>query len=554
LGIFALIGLTSKAQGPVFPLDPDGIQPAQMQAASTHSEDPVLSALVAEIERSKAQLRMDQVAPPYFIEYRVTDQDEHVAEAAYGAIRMEIRGRRRQLHVVVRIGDYKQDSYFGGGTGVAQEMPLDDNPVVLRHQIWLATDRAYKAAAESLAAKSASLKQLTVEDPVEDFARAPVERHIASTARLDFDAARLRRLLESSSALYRDYGEIESLNAMARFSAVNRYLVNSEGTLSRAGESRYLLTIHGAAQAADGMQLVRSPYTLVATPQELPTSERFLVDAHAMLQLLKALTQAAVIEEEYQGPVLCVTDASNDLFAEVVARNILGNRPPLGRPGRTTGAWANNFRGRVLPEFLTVVDDPTASTHESRSLIGTYTLDDEGVRALPVTVIEKGRLVNYLLGRTPIRDFPVSNGRGRVNQRGQVVPLSSNLFVRSSVTFSRAELKDKMLNLCRERELPYGYLIESFGGIAAPRLIYRVYVKDGRQELVRGAALEQLDARTLRDELIAVGNDSYVSNRSESFRTSVICPSILFRELVIKPANQAKGRLPNYPAPPLTTK
>ena len=514
----------------------------------------MLSALVAEIERSKTQLRMDQVAPPYFIEYRVTDQDEHVSEAAYGAIRMEIRARRRQLHVVVRIGDYKQDSYFGGGTGVAQEMPLDDNPVVLRHQIWLATDRAYKAAAESLAAKSASLKQLTVEDPVEDFARAPVERHIASTARLDFDAARLRRLLESSSALYRDYGEIESLNAMARFSAVNRYLVNSEGTISRAGETKYLLTIQGTAQAADGMELVRSPYNLVATPQELPTSERFLADTRAMLQLLKALTQAPVIQEEYQGPVLCVTDASNDLFAEVVARNILGNRPVLGRPGRTTGAWANNFKGRVLPEFLTVVDDPTASMHEGRSLIGSYTLDDEGVRALPVTVIEKGRLINYLLGRMPIRDFPVSNGHGRVNQRGQVIPSSSNLFVRSTVTFSRDELKDKMLNLCRERELPYGYLIESFGGISAPRLIYRVYVKDGRQELVRGAALEQLDARTLRDELIAVGNDSYVSNRSETFRTSVICPSILFQELVIKPANQAKGRLPNYPPPPLTTR
>jgi TldD protein len=161
-------------------------------------------------------------------------------------------------------------------------------------------------------------------------------------------------------------------------------------------------------------------------------------------------------------------------------------------------------------------------------------------------VVERGKLVNFLMGRNPIRDFPASNGHGRMAGRS---PGYGNLFVKPSVSSSREELLKKMLDLCRERQLDYGYLIETFGGIASPRLIYRVYVQDGRRELVRGTAIDELNPRSLRNELIAAGNDQFVSNRPEAYR-SVICPSLLFRELVIKPANQPKVKLPEYPPPP----
>ena len=31
----------------------------------------------------------------------------------------------------------------------------------------------------------------------------------------------------------------------------------------------------------------------------------------------------------------------------------------LGQNARTIGDWANNYKSRVLPDFLSVVDDPT---------------------------------------------------------------------------------------------------------------------------------------------------------------------------------------------------
>ena len=132
------------------------------------SADPLLHAMGVELERSKASLKLENVAAPYYIEYRVLDLDEYDAEAAYGSLRNKVRTRLRFLRVAVRIGDYKQDSYRGGqGEGAISLIPFDDDLIAMRHQIWEATDRAYKAAAQELTAKQAQLKQYTApEQPV----------------------------------------------------------------------------------------------------------------------------------------------------------------------------------------------------------------------------------------------------------------------------------------------------------------------------------------------------------------------------------------------------
>ena len=140
-------------------------------AAPASSEDPVLQALLTELERSKSQLKMENVAAPYYIEYRINDIDQFDAEAVFGALRLAQRVRVRVLRVVVRVGDYKQDSYFGQGMGAVSLVSLDDDPVALRRQIWLLTDQAYKAAIEALTAKQATMKQFTVDKPIDDFAR-----------------------------------------------------------------------------------------------------------------------------------------------------------------------------------------------------------------------------------------------------------------------------------------------------------------------------------------------------------------------------------------------
>ncbi len=516
--------------------------------------DTLLEALLTELNRSKAQLKMDHVAAPYYIEYRVNDVDEYQAEAAFGAVRESQRVRYRVLRVVVRIGDYKQDSYYNQGMGETNILPLDNDPIALRHQIWLATDEAYKAAGAALTEKQAALKQFSTEtNPVDDFAKAPVVAAVEPTVTLQVDAAAWKKTLEDVTNLYRQYPDVQSVSASARFSAVNEYLVNSEGTVTRSGKKTYNITLNSSAQAADGMRLMRNPLWMVAKAEELPTRDALLADARKMLDTLVALRQAPIVEEEYRGPVLFAPDAANDIVASLVGTNVLGRKPQLGRPNRTIGAFATSFKTRVLPNFLTVVDDPTLPDFQGKSLVGTYGVDDDGVKAQPVTLVDDGTLVNYLVGRQPIRDFPSSNGHGRAGAGTYPAPNLGVLLIKSKEAQSPEELKKRVIQMITDQGKPYGYRVETLGPGNSPRLLYRVY-PDGHEELVRGAVFSELDVRALRSDLIAVGNDPQVSNRTGGIATTVISPSLLFDELEVKRADTSKDKLPDYPPPPLEKK
>jgi TldD protein len=519
-------------------------------AHAAASGDALLEALLTELDRSKAQLRMDQVDPPYYIEYRVNDIDDYSAEAAFGALRENQRVRYRVIRVVVRIGDYKQDSYYGIGMGETNILPLDDDPIALRHQIWLATDDAYKEAVQALTEKQAALKQFSTEaSPVDDFAKAPVVSVLEPTVSLKVDDAAWKKTIEDATNLYRQYPDVQTVTASLHFSAVNEYLVNSEGTVTRTGKKTYSVQLNSTAQAADGMRLSRNPFWMVANAEELPTHDKLIAESRKMLDTVVALRQAPIVEEEYRGPVLFAPDAADDVIASLVGANVLGRKPQLGRPNRTTGAFATSYKTRVLPNFLTVVDDPTLKDFQGKSLVGNYDVDDDGVKAQPVTLIENGTLVSYLVSRQPIRDFPSSNGHGRAGAGAFPTPNLGVLVVKSSDAQSPEALKQRVVQMITEQGKPYGYRVETLGPGNSPRLLYRIY-PDGHEELVRGAVFNELDVRALRSDLMSVGNDPLVSNRAGGIATTVISPSLLFDELEVKRADTSKDKLPDYPPPP----
>jgi predicted Zn-dependent protease len=513
--------------------------------------DPLLRAMYEELARSKSTLKMENVPAPYYIEYRLTDVDQYVSSAAFGAPEGSARTHTRALRVVVRVGDYKQDSYFGPGVGVFNLAPLDPDPIAMRKQLWLATDRAYKTASEALASKKALLSNFATEQPFDDFARAPVLRSLGQTVTLDFNAREWDSLLERTSGLYRADPKMQYLANRLQFSAVNQYFINTEGTVTRQGYTVYTLNWDGITQAEDGMKLERTPFYSASSVKELPSPDQLLADTRKMLQSLNDLRDAPMVEEEYLGPVLFSPDASSDVFDSMVGRNVLGRRPKPGDSARTTGEYASNYKSRVLPSFLTIADDPSMKTFDGKTLIGGYDIDAEGVRAEKISVIQDGVLVNYLLGREPIRDFPESNGHGRASPGEAPVPSIGNLIVQSKKSSTPEELKKKLLDLCRDEGKPYGYFADTLSG-EDPRLLYRVYVSDGHMELVRGASFKELDTRTLRNNLVAVGNDMAVSNREGSVPTTVIAPSILFDELELKRTEEKNAKLPAYGPPDLT--
>ncbi|MBZ5665933.1 MAG: peptidase U62 [Acidobacteriia bacterium] len=504
------------------------------------------------MDRSTAKLKLDNVPAPYYIEYRVTEIDEYQASAVFGALRNQQHDHGRLLRVVVRIGDYKQDSFVGTGQGMIDLVPSDDDVFAIRHRIWLATDRAYKAASEALSAKQAALKQLKVDEPVDDFAKAtPVEAveplaHFSST-----DFTSWLHLLEEASGQYRSDKELQSFDAALRFTVDNRYFLNSEGTVARSGHAHYIISIAGSTQAADGMLLQRSHGDDGNELKELPTREEFLKTTAQILETLKLLRDAPVVDEEYRGPVLFSNDAAATVVTDLIEPNVLGKKPELGANARTTGRWSSSYKSRVLPDFINVVDDPTISTISGQPLFGNYTLDDEGVKAQRVSLIEKGQLVSYLIGRQPIRGFPVSNGHGRAGATTAPTPTPGNLVLQSTNPQPDAGLKAKLIELCKNRELPYGFYVETMGPRLEPRLLYRVWTKDGHEELVRGGVFGDLDVRSLRSDLMAAGTAPAVEDRAEPVWFSVASPALLFDELQVKRTQAAKQKLPEYPAPEL---
>jgi predicted Zn-dependent protease len=522
-------------------------------AADTSSSDVVLRALREEMDRSKDHLKLENVGAPYYIEYRVTELDQFDASAVFGALRNQQHVHARLLRVVVRVGDYKQDSFFGGGEGTIDLIPSDDNVYAIRHRIWLATDRAYKAATEALSAKQAALKQLKVDEPVDDFAKAPPVNSIEPLAHFSAtDFSGWVHLLEEASARYRTDKDLENFESSLRFAVENRYFLNSEGTTARSGHVHYVVSIMGSTQASDGMLLRRSHADQGNDLKELPTREEFLKRTTQMLETLKLLRDAPVVDEEYRGPVLFSNDAAASIVTDLIEPNLLGKKPQLGENARTTGKWSSSYKSRVLPDFINVFDDPTISMISGQPLFGKYSLDDEGVKAQRVSLIQKGQLVSYLVGRQPIRDFTTSNGHGRAAAAAAPSPHPGNLILQSTDPQPDAELKKKLIELCKNRELPYGLYVETMGPRLEPRLLYRVWTKDGREELVRGGVFGDLDIRSFRSDLLAAGTTPAVDDRSEPVWFSVVSPALLFDELQVKRTQSTKQKLPEYPAPALS--
>jgi hypothetical protein len=526
--------------------------PASSISSNDHG-DPVLKAMISELKRSQEKLQLGQLQRPYYIDYEVTELEDYVADATLGALRNDQTNVGRLVRAVVRIGDYKQDSYYGEGTGSMEIMPIDNNEMALRHQLWLATDKAYKAALTGLTEKRAALKNVEVETELPDFSAEKPSESVNDLPKLGVDLDKWMQMVRSTSDLFRRDPDLESSDAVLHFRILNRYFVNTEGTVSRHGKTVYIYSFEGSAQAPDGIRLDRSHGYVVAKPDELPTAQEIQKEAQKLIGTFDALRKAPLVEDDYHGPVLFSADAATALFERLIAGNVLGIRPEIGNPARVRGDFASYYKSRVLPEFFTVVDDPRPQKLDDLTLLGSYDVDDEGVKAEPLTVIDKGVLTNYLMGREPIRDFLHSNGRGRNALAGAPRPQISNLIFKASNGVPFEELKKKLVQMCKDQGRPYGYYVETTGIRLAPRLLWRVYVNDGHMELVRGAVINQLDTRTLRSDIIAAGSDEYVYNRAEPLPSAIVAPSLLFDELEIQRANRTREKLPTYPAPALSS-
>ena len=140
------------------------------------------------------------------------------------------------------------------------------------------------------------------------------------------------------------------------------------------------MNIACSTQAADGMSLARDSGFVVDSMKELPSAVSFW-HAPKLAGSLKELRDAPRRRRGIPRASAVFCRCSRSGFCDLVGENILGRKPELGKNSRTTGAFAASYKSRVLPEFLSVVADPTIASYHGESLLGHYEIDDEGVPA-----------------------------------------------------------------------------------------------------------------------------------------------------------------------------
>jgi len=528
------------------------------QTASPQS-DPLLHAMQVELDREKA-LMLPGMQHPYFVEYRLDDLASYEAVANYGALTREEENHQRIVRVTVRIGDYAVDSSTSRGDGALELAPTDDNPEALRYALWTATDTAYKNALRAYSAKQAALKQFQSVKDQPDFAQAKPVVKISPLVTLDLNRDEWKRRIIDASGVFVSDPQVRSFAEHVQYSvsnirgiALNRYLVNTEGTVLRQGYTGYDGVISVGGQAADGMRLSRDNGTIAVSAKELESAAAFHKRAIDDLKSFEELRNAPVVSaDDYHGPVLFSGDAAADVIDRLLVPNIEADRPEMGTTARTTGAYSSSFKARVLPAMLSVTDDPLQAKFDGKALLGAYTIDDEGVPAQSVDIVVNGKLENFLIGREPIKDFDTSNGHGRAAPAQAAHSRAGVILVKSSQPLSSSELNKRLLTMAKEQGRDV-YSVETLGGELLPRLLYLVH-PDGSRQLVRGANFDELDNRSLRSDIVAAGNDPYVSNSLGTVPQTTIAPSLLFDDIGVKRATLEQQKLPYYEPPALPGK
>ena len=555
-------------------------------------QDVLMRSLVDELERSMS-LKLEDLEQPYFVQYSVEDQTVYTIYADAGAVFRSNESHSRILSTQVRVGSYDLDNSNFSGRGGSRgrgpggggrrsitrtSLPIEDDYLALRHAIWLATDGNYKQAVETLTRKRASLEEKNEPDRPADFMTVDPVQVFEPKAGLQFNRkeweARLREL--SGHVQKRFLPQDMSISLIV--TVQNRYLVNSEGTRMRRGNIGTVVNVDLEIQADDGERISDERSYHVRTPGDLPDTASMKAELEKMAEQLQ-FTLSALVLENYTGPVLFEGVAAAQMFHQLLGTGLAGSPEPAGarRRGFAGSASLDTYLGRrILPRSFQVYDHPQTDAFPNVFLAGRYQYDDEGVEAHRVALVENGTLRDMVMSRTPTKKLTETTGHGRTTGfSGSPQAQIGCLFIESNDGVSNAELKQNLLEEADAQGLDFALKITTLGSggtgtakdgmaffgrsgrgpggsLQDPLYAYKVYVDDGREELVRSCQFGQITMRSLRD-IIAASETVQVFNQisPSGFAppSSISTPSVIFEEMDLTRIEPERDKQPFLKAP-----
>jgi predicted Zn-dependent protease len=544
-------------------------------AVALHAQDDVvMKAMRDEMDRSMKQLTIGNLEKPYFISYRVVDSETSNVAASFGALSRSNSNRSRLLTVEVRTGDYKEDNshFFTFNMDMGNSMQLfngmtsltvENDYKELRRQLWLATDSVYKKAVEDLSKKRASLQNRTRTDDSADFSKEEPVTTSHELPPVKIDVPKWESEARALSALFRQMPAIQT--STITFFANNSYtrFLTSEGTSYTRREPTVTFNVSAATQADDGAPLDDFIWLHGRSQGELPSQDELAGRVRGLGKYLTELRDAPTLTN-YSGPVLVEDNAADQVFRLMFLPSLIGAKRTIsGMPGGMMGGNANQpdnpfldrVGARVLPEFLTVIDNPLIDEYQGRHMAGQSKMDDDGMLTREVHLIDNGILKNLLMSRDPVRGFDHTTGS---RHAGQAAP--SNFIVTSSTSLSAAELRAKFIDMIKQRNRPFGIVVRRLRNVNTVELAYKVF-PDGHEELVRNLQFVGLNAVAFKD-IVAVSKEvnfltvqysppqgnqmMFMMGRSEEnfVPVSLAVPSLLFEDATMR---KIRAATPNPP-------
>jgi predicted Zn-dependent protease len=522
-------------------------------------------ALTQEAHRARDELKASGHRRPYFVSYLLRDIEQYWIVARFGTLFADEQRRWRRCFADVRVGSYRHDHVCDGGledNSVKSEahaytsLPIGDNLGGVMHGVWQLTEARYREAAEDLLEKRA--EQLHVLDPNRDlpgFERRAPTLHRSLPPLPEVDRAAWVRYVESASALGRREPDLVGCEVELTVRFVTRIFVSTEGSVVTDRQPFWQLSVMLDLSSERGVMVPWNLSYFVVDPSEIPPLSALKNELRRALRTMRSLAVADTLRA-YSGPVLLDPGPSGLLMHEAIGHRLEGNRLLSSGEGQT---FRDALGSDLLPEGVSMYDDPTMSRFEGKSLAGHYLFDDEGVPAARADLVTRGEIRGFLSSRAPIARGHRSNGHARNESFERPMSRMGVTVVEAHNGVDDAALKRMLIDEVRRRKLPFGvHVLHADSGETATksydfqaflgqiRAATRVY-PDGREELVRDVSFVGTPLNAMRGVLAAGArrevDNSYCGAESGAVPVSTISPAFLVENLEL----QSSARSPHAP-------
>lgn len=555
-----------------------GAKTAPVQPSPVLLAAPVLlNAMTSELGRAMAELGKSPTADPrplgeapqspYFLSYSASDVQSVGITAQFGALVSSQGNHSRSVDVLVRVGDVKLDNTHGSHRASALNtvaLPLNEDRRAIERSLWWATNEGYGNALHNyMQVKTETQVRAKEEDSSPDFSREAAQVSIGTAAPAPaVDTAQWELRMRNLSAVFRAYPDLYSNLVSLQVDNETHYFVSSEGARVVAPHRLARIIVYAGTRAEDGMDLFRAQTFEAETADGLP-SQPVLQAAVRQLAISLEQLRKAPVTEPFDGPAILSGRAAAVFFHEVLGHRLEGQRQRGNDEGQT---FTHDLGKIILPDFLSVADDPTRQMFDGTYLSGYYQFDDEGQPSKRVDLISEGVLETFLMSRLPIASFASSNGHGRAQAGRMPTGRQGSLIVSSSRSVPDAQLRAMLLAEAKKQGKPYGLRFEDISsGFAVttrnmpqafqvlPLVVYRVYVDGRPDELVRGVSIVGTPQSAL-SRIAATGTRREVFNgecgaESGSVAVSAVAPAMLVREIETQRQPQGTSRQPVLPMP-----